>query len=403
MRSIELFTGGGGLALGTHRAGFQHAALMEWNEDACRTLQSNIVRSHAGLIRSMPSIAHWNVHHADIREMLKAGFFNAYEHGELDLLAGGVPCQPFSVGGKHRAFSDARDLFPDFVSVVRKVRPRAFIVENVKGLLRQSFCSYFQYILLQLTYPDITARPSEDWRDHLRRLEEVKTSGARGDLSYNVVFELLNAADYGVPQTRERVFIVGFRADLGVDWHFPAATHSREALVYEQFVTEEYWARHNVKRPTAMPIWTSGASTSALARRKRPTTQPWRTIRDALKGLPAATTSGDLFSLNHILKEGARVYPGHSGSPVDLPAKTLKAGVHGVPGGENMMIKQDGTPQYFTVREAARIQSFPDDWVFEGAWSEAMRQLGNAVPVKLAEIVASSVHSALSKTARSPQ
>jgi len=92
--------------------------------------------------------------------------------------------------------------------------------------------------------------------------------------------------------------------------------------------------------------------------------------------------------LNHVGNPGARVYPGHTGSPLDEPAKTLKAGDHGVPGGENMLRRPDGTVRYFTVREAARLQTFPDAYHFQGAWTEAMRQLGNAVPVALARAVA---------------
>ena len=87
---------------------------------------------------------------------------------------------------------------------------------------------------------------------------------------------------------------------------------------------------------------------------------------------------------------------GHTGSPIDWPSKTLKAGVHGVPGGENMIAFHDGSVRYLTVREAARVQTFPDLWRFEGAWSEAMRQLGNAVPVQLASVVARSVADRLS-------
>jgi len=92
--------------------------------------------------------------------------------------------------------------------------------------------------------------------------------------------------------------------------------------------------------------------------------------------------------MNHIYQGGAKAYPGHSGSPLDKPAKALKAGVHGVPGGENMIAYPDGTVRYFTVREAARIQTFPDDYLVTGAWGEAMRQLGNAVPVCMGEAVA---------------
>jgi DNA (cytosine-5)-methyltransferase 1 len=94
---------------------------------------------------------------------------------------------------------------------------------------------------------------------------------------------------------------------------------------------------------------------------------------------------------DHRFQAGAKAYPGHTGSPLDLPAKTLKAGDHGVPGGENMLVKEDGSVRYFTVREAARIQTFPDGYRFHGSWTETMRQLGNAVPVMLGRIVASSV------------
>lgn len=124
-------------------------------------------------------------------------------------------------------------------------------------------------------------------------------------------------------------------------------------------------------------------------------TLPWRTVRDALGGLPKANEVDDGKAFNHVLKTGARVYPGHTGSALDAPSKTLKAGVHGVPGGENMLIDDQGCPRYYTVREAARIQTFPDGYRLNGAWSEAMRQLGNAVPVKLAQVVASSVSEAL--------
>ena len=110
-----------------------------------------------------------------------------------------------------------------------------------------------------------------------------------------------------------------------------------------------------------------------------PAGAPWVTVRDILADL------GDPDGLrNHVLQPGARAYPGHTGSPLDLPAKALKAGDHGVPGGENMMVRDDGSVRYFTKREAARLVGLPDAFEFPRSWSESMRQMGNAVPVPLA-------------------
>lgn len=118
---------------------------------------------------------------------------------------------------------------------------------------------------------------------------------------------------------------------------------------------------------------------------------PWRTVRGAMVDLPNHREEGARRIPDHRFQNGAKVYPGHTGSPLAMPAKTLKAGDHGVPGGENMLVHKDGSVRYFTVREAARIQTFPDGYRFHGSWAEAMRQLGNAVPVMLARTVAASV------------
>ncbi len=379
MKSLELFTGAGGLALGTHLAGFEHIGLLEWNRDACKTLRLNAAAN------ALPQIDGWPVEEADI----KLTDFTRFKG--VDLVAGGVPCQPFSIGGKHKGMDDSRDMFPDFVRAIRTLQPRAFIVENVKGLLRDSFRNYFSYINLQLTHPDIVRKSKEAWETHLKRLEDHHTCGRIKGLNYNVLFRLLNAADYGVPQTRERVFIVGFRSDTNIEWHFPEPTHAEEALVRTQFVSNEYWSRHhlrvpkNLKRPGAAMLGRA-ASGSLLP------SLPWRTIRDAISDLPKPSEHRESSIIsNHRINPGAKAYVGHTGSFIDWPAKTLKAGVHGVPGGENMITFDNGSVRYLTVREAARVQTFPDRWHFEGPWSEAMRQLGNAVPVELATVVAKSV------------
>ena len=121
--------------------------------------------------------------------------------------------------------------------------------------------------------------------------------------------------------------------------------------------------------------------------------RPWLTVRDAIGDLPDPELQPELAAacLNHRFQGGARSYVGHTGSPLDEPAKTLKAGVHGVPGGENMLRRADGSVRYFSVRESARLQTFPDKYRFHGSWTESMRQLGNAVPVKLAQAVGENV------------
>jgi DNA (cytosine-5)-methyltransferase 1 len=379
MRSVELFAGAGGLAMGMGRAGFDHAAVIEWDHASCETFrfnQGNYARD----------VAHWPLLESDARtiDYSRIG-------GEVVVVSGGPPCQPFSMGGKHRGPMDARDMFPQAVRAVRELRPKAFIFENVKGLLRQTFASYFEYIHLQLSHPDLTRKTSETWEEHRARLERHHTSN-RDAASYNVVYRLLNAANYGVPQRRERVFLVGFRSDLGVEWNFPKSTHSEDALLRDQWITGEYWERHRVaklqqpSRPARLAHRIERLREGDLF-----IDQPWGTVRDAISDLPDPEKNRHNDIANHVFNPGAKSYPGHTGSPLDEPAKTLKAGDHGVPGGENMLLRPDGHIRYFTVREAARLQTFPDDYIFRGSWTENMRQLGNAVPVRLAEVIAASV------------
>ena len=381
MKSVELFVGAGGLAMGVSRAGFSPLAVVEWDNDACETIREN-------QRRGVNPVRKWPLHHMDVR---KFDYSNISQ--PVDLLAGGPPCQPFSLGGKHRGRHDERDMFPQVVRAVRELHPKAILIENVKGLTRQSFARYFEYIKLQITYPDILSRKNEDWLDHLTRLERYHTKGKRDGLYYRVVTRLLNAADYGVPQRRERVFFVGFRSDLGLEWSFPPATHSLEALLWDQWVSGEYWDRHGVakrNRPKLSPrlqARVTGLKNSA----ERPTEKPWLTVREAISDLPRPDKGRRSSFSNHRFIPGARPYPGHTGSPMDEPAKTLKAGDHGVPGGENMLAHPDGRVRYFTVRESARLQSFPDEYVFRGSWTESMRQLGNAVPVKLGQAVAANI------------
>ncbi len=355
LESIELFSGAGGLALGLHAAGFKHRALYEWNASAVETLRYNQKMGHHSLERC-------EISRADVRDV----DFTKYRG--VDLVAGGPPCQPFSMGGKAAGMNDVRDMFPQAIRAVAEARPRAFIFENVRGLLRPAFSNYVEFIRLQMEFPEFPISENVNWDQNLARLQRHKEQNRKSssELRYRVHVHQANAADYGVPQQRHRVFFIGFRNDINTDWSFPKATHK------------------------------DGFGSGKMS--------TWRTLSSAISDLPAPTERVHTKWHNHILQNGAKSYPGHTGSPLDRPAKALKAGAHGVPGGENMILFPDGQVRYLTVRESARVQTFPDNYVFLGSWTEAMRQLGNAVPVQLAEIVGQSVAKALStsKTKTAP-
>jgi DNA (cytosine-5)-methyltransferase 1 len=256
---------------------------------------------------------------------------------------------------------------------------------------------YVEFVRLQLTYPEFAVSANLPWEQNLQRLERHHTSRRRDtEPSYNVTLNLADAADYGVPQHRHRVFFVGFRNDLNARWFFPAPTHSSEALEHAKWTSGAYWKEHALKMPDG-PL-NVGRTASLTPSIFGPSTR-WQTVRDAIRGLGEPSPRG---TSDHRLQPGARSYPGHTGSPLDAPSKALKAGDHGVPGGENMLRRPDGTVRYFTVREAARVQTFPDDWVLAGSWSENMRQLGNAVPVALGRAVAASVASSLAPHVKRP-
>ncbi len=386
MRSVELFSGLGALALSLSRAGFEHALMVEWNADACETIMAN-------KRRGIEHVGHFPIRHGDARLV----DYSLLSRSPTALCAGGPPCQPFSIGGKHGGPDDPRDMWPEAVRCVRELRPQAFLFENVRGLLRPAFADYLAWIRLHLERPELVKRRGEDWQDQLARLRRAHLKCMEDGLRYNVTVTGVNAADYGAAQIRRRVVVVGFRSDLGIDWELPAPTHSREALLQAKWITGEYWRRHKIaasKRPKL-----SARERTTVERIKAGEivvdTLPWVTTRDALMGLdePKVETTVP----NHKFQPGAKAYVGHTGSLLDEPAKALKAGDHGVPGGENMMAMGGGKVRYFTVREAARLQGLPDNFIFPAtvSWTECMRQLGNAVPVPLGKFVGTSIRDTL--------
>ncbi|HJS10180.1 DNA cytosine methyltransferase [Sphingopyxis sp.] len=381
MRSFEIFAGCGGLALGMARAGFGHDAVVEFDRDAVNTLEDN-------RRRGIDHVRHWKIDHVDVRDIDYARM------SQVDVVSGGPPCQPFSIGGKHLGARDPRNMWPEAIRAIRELSPRAFVLENVRGLFRPAFAPYLDYITLQLSYPQLAPRPDEFWEDHLARLQLHRLADGGRTKAYRVLSKAVNAADYGAAQKRHRAIFIGIRADHGDDWEFPSATHSQEALAWAKHVDLSYWKRHDVRRVLA-PSSTAEAQAlkRAIDRGSAPAEKPWVTVRDAIGDLPLPTKSE--FIAGHWQHPGAKAYRNHTGSSPDEPAKALKAGDHGVPGGENMVVNRRGNVRYFTVREMARLQGFPDDFNVVGSWKAATRQLGNAVPTVMAEVMANAVRAIL--------
>lgn len=367
----NLFAGAGGLAVGLRTAGFAPVELYEFDPVSCETLRHNATSPQASL--------EGTVRENDVCKVEWRGL-----RGKVRLLAAGAPCQPFSLGGKHRAEHDGRNLFPEVIRAVRQLSPASVLLENVRGLLRNAFRPYFEYLLRQLEYPSLGPKPNELWQNHDERIRRCQCSVGY-EPEYLVTWRLLDAADFGVAQNRQRVFIVATRSGLS-QYRFPVATHSRRALLQFQR-SGEYWTRHGIRKPIALPA--NGGNAAADPR------LPWRTVRDELAGLPAPSDNEGAAKMNHWRILGARLYAGHAGSALDWPSKTIKAGVHGVPGGENIVIEDSGKARYYTLREAARIQSFPDVHFFAGARIHVTRQIGNAVPCRLAAAVAAPLYGIL--------
>jgi len=337
--------------------------MVEFDRDAVSTVLHNQATG-------VEELSEWPVVLQDVREI----DWSAYP--TLDLISGGPPCQPFGIGGKKLGHADHRDMWPEAIRAVRQARPKAFLFENVRNLAGPKFKGYLDWIIHHLERPSLVRAPGEPHAAHLGRLRR-----ATSEPEYRVICQVVNAADYGAAQVRFRVLIFGVRADLGVTPAPMTPTHSRDRLLWEQYLTGEYWDRHGLPRRTEPMLEQDRSRVAELrSRLTEPAGSPWVTVRDALVGL------GEPDGLrNHTPQAGARVYPGHTGSPLDLPSKALKAGDHGVPGGENMMVRDDGSVRYFTTREAARLVGLPDEYAFPRSWTESMRQLGNAVPAPLGQ------------------
>ncbi len=208
LTSVEICSGAGGQALGLEQAGFEHNALVEIDAHCVATLRANR--------------PHWNVQHADLRD------FDGRPYKGVDLLAGGVPCPPFSHAGKQLGVNDERNMFPEAIRLVKEIRPRAVMLENVRGLLDAVFQDYRQYI-----------------------------SGEIAKLGYRTDWKLLNASDYGVPQLRPRVVFVALRNDVPDVFCWPQPSQRKPKTVGEtlsDLMTEHGWRGEREWRKRANEI-----------------------------------------------------------------------------------------------------------------------------------------------------
>ncbi len=307
LSSIEICAGGGGQALGLEAAGFEHAALVEIDANACETLRLNRPQ--------------WNVVHADVRTFSAASL-----HG-VDLLAGGIPCPPFSRAGKQLGPADERDLFPEVIRLVDECRPRAIMLENVRGLL-------------DAVFDDYRSKVEHDLRH----------------MGYVPGWRLLNASDFGVSQLRPRVVFVGIRKDLADRFDWPSVGTRVPATVGE--LLYDLMAANG---------WRGAAA--------------WRDKANSI----APTLVG-----------GSTKHGGPDLGPTRAKRAWAALGIdgHGI-ADEAPESDFVGMPR-LTIRMTARIQGFPDTWVFAGRKTASYRQIGNAFPPPVAEAVARRLAEALS-------
>jgi len=369
--ALELFAGAGGLALGVHRAGFALVDIIEVDEACCATLRSNA--SRLGVEQGFDA--------RDVRTV----DFSAYEG--IDLLCGGAPCQPFSRAGRRRGRFDERNMLPEVVRAVAQSQPRAFLIENVRGLLFESAENYFKSIIARLRNPTV-ADPGPVGNEDLYWASAPAPSERD---QYAVSFRLLDTADFGLSQRRPRLFIVGIRQDLVDRFEWPVGKFSRESLV-EDLRGPQYWRDHPKAPPAARTLARERLPKHSLKRGAN----RWRTLRDLMVELGPPALNAELTDdPSHVVVPGARLYGKHTGSPIDWVAKTVKAGVHGSPGGEHIVVHHDGSFRYLTVRECARLQGFPADYELPAKRTPAMKQLGNAVAVNVAEAVSGQLRACL--------
>lgn len=299
MLSLEICAGAGGQALGLEQAGFEHCLLIEYEKEYCECLKNN-----------RPE---WNILCSDVR------YFNGKPYrNKIDLLSGGVPCPPFSVAGAQLGADDERDLFPHMIRLIDEINPKTVMIENVRGLLDPKFDDYRNYILNQIE-----------------------------NLGFNAHIKLLQAADYGVPQLRPRVIIVGIRKDLVDSFEYPVSEMEETKTVGETLCDL-----------MAVNGWKNANEWVTHANRIAPT-----------------------------IVGGSKKHGGPDLGPTRARAAWAQLGVDGSGvANEAPDAEFQGMPK-LTPRMIARIQGFPDEWDFGSKKTKACRMIGNAFPPPVAKAV----------------
>ena len=310
---IDLFAGCGGLALGFEAAGFKTIGY-EILEDACATYRYNL---------------HSSCHQVNLTPLSVVETLSATSLQEAAAIVGGPPCQPFSVGGHQLGLKDSRDGFPTFISAVERYRPQVALFENVRGILFRNKV-YFEEIVFALQ-----------------------------ELGYIIEWQIFNAADYGVPQKRERLFCVAHKGG----WKWPHKTHLHSPYTAGEALGElAFSVPQNSKFLTpSMDEYVNKYEIASKCIKPRDVHLhvPCRTV--TCRNLSGAT--GDMLRIR-------------------LP---------------------DGRRRRLTVREGARLQSFPDWFEFQGSENSQFNQIGNAVPPLLAKALACSVKAYLNSECQESQ
>jgi DNA (cytosine-5)-methyltransferase 1 len=366
--SISLFAGAFGLDLGMEQAGFHTVNVVEIDPDAVKTIALN--RPHlfeCAVPRDIQQVSSQTLLEQAGRVL---GIGRSLRAGEVDIVTGGPPCQPYSTAGKRGSIGDPRgSLFMDFIRIVEEVQPRFFVMENVRGLLSAPI-RHRPHHQRGLGFPPL--EPDEMPGSALQIvLAEMKRIG------YEVNYGLLNAADYGVPQVRERVIFIGSRDGQSVT--LPLPIYSEKGIRgLPKWLTLKHALEELVDtQPEYIPYSQSRIKYLRLLKAG----QNWRHLPDELKKE----------AMGGAYKSGGGKVGFYRRLSWDKPSPTVTTSPHQK--ATDMCHPEQLRP--LSVRESARIQTFPDDWIFYGSTASKYRQIGNAVPVLLAKAIGEYLHKRL--------